>query len=406
MTPHYSKDRVAEAIESLGMPALCSRLGLEMKQSGRAFWAPCPFHEERSASFKVEQRGARGEWRWHCFGGCGGGDGISLWMKAQNCSFPDALADLASLAGVGPETERSRAAPPAPRPVKPLPEKRIILPPLRKLSDETCAALASLRGLSVEGIQSARAAGILWGGLFGLAPHGIVWGERMEWEQGRGKLWEGPHRCWFVSDGRKCATVRRLDGEEWPRREGKGFKSYAIGTKKWPMGILNVGERPCVAIVEGEPDMLAAYHFIHAAGKLDTIAPVAVLGAAASMPEDVWPCFRGKHVRLFPHYDKVDAKTGRRTGWEAAAKWEAALLEAGAASVRCFWFGTCDEDRLMRADGVPVKDLNDAALGDADCREVMARCFAEEWGPKLTFIPWSAGARVYSPVKSLPVKEN
>src|SRR5262245_64115113 len=38
---------------------------LPLQRRGGAYWSPCPFHQEKTASFKVEQW--RGKWRFHCF---------------------------------------------------------------------------------------------------------------------------------------------------------------------------------------------------------------------------------------------------------------------------------------------------------------------------------------------------
>lgn len=60
---------------------------VDLKKSGSGLKAPCPFHEEKSASFHVNA--AKGFYK--CFG-CGeGGDGIKFLMKKENLSYPDAI---------------------------------------------------------------------------------------------------------------------------------------------------------------------------------------------------------------------------------------------------------------------------------------------------------------------------
>ena len=69
----------------------------ELKRSGALWVACCPFHEERTPSFKVNP--SRGTW--HCFGACStGGDVISFVQRFDNTSFMDSLELLAERVGV------------------------------------------------------------------------------------------------------------------------------------------------------------------------------------------------------------------------------------------------------------------------------------------------------------------
>jgi DNA primase len=67
-----------------------------LRQKGRLFWGLCPFHGEKTASFKVDPATQL----WHCFG-CGlGGDAFGFVMKTQNLEFPDAVRLLAERARI------------------------------------------------------------------------------------------------------------------------------------------------------------------------------------------------------------------------------------------------------------------------------------------------------------------
>ncbi|MDR1206953.1 MAG: DNA primase [Rickettsiales bacterium] len=65
-------------------------------KKGQNFWGCCPFHNEKTPSFSVnEQKGF-----YHCFG-CGEhGDIIGFTMKTQNMGYVDAIKELANLAGL------------------------------------------------------------------------------------------------------------------------------------------------------------------------------------------------------------------------------------------------------------------------------------------------------------------
>lgn len=68
-----------------------------LKRQGALWVACCPFHEEKTPSFKVDPR--RGTWR--CFGACGtGGDQISFVERIARVEFLEAVEILAARAGV------------------------------------------------------------------------------------------------------------------------------------------------------------------------------------------------------------------------------------------------------------------------------------------------------------------
>ncbi|MDF2461524.1 MAG: primase [Candidatus Saccharibacteria bacterium] len=69
---------------------------LPLKQAGRNLKAPCPFHQEKTASFMVSpEKGI-----YHCFG-CGeGGDIFNFVMKMEGLGFREAMELLARKAGV------------------------------------------------------------------------------------------------------------------------------------------------------------------------------------------------------------------------------------------------------------------------------------------------------------------
>jgi DNA primase len=68
-----------------------------LRKAGRLWVACCPFHEERTPSFKVDPERAT----WHCFGACStGGDVIRFVEKCDNVPFREAVEILAARTGI------------------------------------------------------------------------------------------------------------------------------------------------------------------------------------------------------------------------------------------------------------------------------------------------------------------
>lgn len=67
-----------------------------LKQKGRLFWGCCPFHNEKTPSFKIDPATQL----WHCFG-CGkGGDVFGYLMEREKLEFPEAVRMLAERAHI------------------------------------------------------------------------------------------------------------------------------------------------------------------------------------------------------------------------------------------------------------------------------------------------------------------
>lgn len=90
--PEEDVERVRDATDIVSLVSET----VQLKQKGRLMWGCCPFHAEKTPSFKVDPASGL----WHCFG-CGtGGDAIGFVMKAENLDFPDAVRRLAARAHV------------------------------------------------------------------------------------------------------------------------------------------------------------------------------------------------------------------------------------------------------------------------------------------------------------------
>ncbi|NBW82461.1 DNA primase, partial [bacterium] len=63
---------------------------VSLRKSGSRFMGKCPFHEDSSPSFLVEDK------HYHCFGCKAHGDAISFEMNRSGCTFPEAVEALAN----------------------------------------------------------------------------------------------------------------------------------------------------------------------------------------------------------------------------------------------------------------------------------------------------------------------
>ncbi len=75
---------------------------VDLRKSGSNYMACCPFHEERSASFSVNQ--VKGFY--HCFGCGASGDSIKFVMEFEKLSFVEALEKLARRFNVALEHDK------------------------------------------------------------------------------------------------------------------------------------------------------------------------------------------------------------------------------------------------------------------------------------------------------------
>ncbi len=91
----FSKSTLNEIRDRISIASLIGER-IPLKKSGRNLKGLCPFHNEKTPSFNVnDEKGI-----YHCFG-CGeGGDAFQFVMKFDGTSFSDAVRYLASKAGV------------------------------------------------------------------------------------------------------------------------------------------------------------------------------------------------------------------------------------------------------------------------------------------------------------------
>ncbi|HEX3033918.1 MAG TPA: CHC2 zinc finger domain-containing protein, partial [Thermodesulfobacteriota bacterium] len=64
---------------------------ISLKKLGKSYVGLCPFHDEKTPSFHVnEEKGV-----FHCFGCGAGGDIFGFMMRYNNLTFSEALKELA-----------------------------------------------------------------------------------------------------------------------------------------------------------------------------------------------------------------------------------------------------------------------------------------------------------------------
>ena len=241
--------------------------------------------------------------------------------------------------------------------------------------------LATVRGLSVSAVEMACERGLI----------GVcMW---PQYQDAKGQWWlaKEHHVSWCITDRtRNTAEFRRIDGKKFVRKDGGEIKAWSTRGKNWPIGAADMQDRAWVLLVEGGPDILAAHHFLIGFRMAHLVAVVGMLGASNAIREDALTLFEGKRVRIMVDADepKDDDNPRKRKmpGMEAAARWSEQLLNAGAA-VETFTVGPIYdpthvtawgegkikaaeigimEPGYVRADGAPVKDVNDLALCNAE----------------------------------------
>ena len=301
------------------LPVLMRRMGLGRFAKRNC---PSPFRRDEKPSWGIFPREDR--WFWKDHGTGESGDEINFIVRAKKLkparAFREALEYWEAKANEA-DNEPQPDALPTPEP-RPKPDASHFGPG----SDDQLVRLSKLRKIDLRGLLVAQDRGLL---VFGTFIRHEVYG--------------------LKDSSGNVLELRRLDGEPFsahgPLSERK---SHAVkgSLKSWPVGIANAGERPMILLVEGLPDLLAAFEVVVAEGALDRVAPVAMLSAGSSIASDALPLFKGRHVLIVPHADKA--------GRDGATRWKEQLVAGGAAKVD-FYSLTDERDEECS----PIKDLND-----------------------------------------------
>jgi hypothetical protein len=324
------------AKERLDIPRLAELRGWD--------WMPgkscrIPYQQDKNASGSVLEGGRL----FHDFTSGATMDAPALLAVVEGMTNEAACKLFIELAGVKPsdvprDSRRPQLTHPAMVQATAPPRAKPQLPYLAKPGRDDVARIAELRGLSVEGVALAVRRGFLYVATL------------------------NNRRCWALTDpSRWLCQLRPIDGKPFVKADGGTFKARTCKGSwgAWPLGCIEAKKFVSVALVEGGGDFLAAWHFIALENAGVTCAPVGMLGAGHRIPDAALTYFQRKRVRIFAHVDALNPR-GERPGYEAAARWEAQLTEAGARVT------TFDLSGLTQSDGSPVGDLNDLARISAD----------------------------------------
>jgi DNA primase len=91
----YGESTLEEVLRRTDLVRLVGRR-VKLQRRGRLFWGLCPFHKEKSPSFKVESERRN----YKCFGCGASGDAFKWLMEIEGLNFPEAVERLAGEAGV------------------------------------------------------------------------------------------------------------------------------------------------------------------------------------------------------------------------------------------------------------------------------------------------------------------
>ncbi len=305
---------LTEAKQRLGIHELWSRFGFPGTPSKSC---RCPWRKDRSPSFSVTD-----DTVWHDFATGEGGDAVDFYAAATGLPIKEACRGFIAIAG-------GSAVSSVPRPPRQTSEEadfekaaqRELWPLFEAGNEEDLSRLAALRHVSIDGLRLMSSRGLLFF-----------------------TTWKG-QRSWVVTDGaRKNAQARRMDGLLW---NGDGPKAWNLpGSEATrPVGARESQQFPIIILVEGGPDALSAHCFIHAFGRQEDTAVVAMLGSSMSIHPASLPIFGcGKKVRILPHNDEA--------GRAAKERWGEQLTSVGSV------VDSVDFTGLEMEDGSQVKDLN------------------------------------------------
>jgi hypothetical protein len=163
------------------------------------------------------------------------------------------------------------------------------------------------------------------------------------------------HPSWILTDpiawnaeARRFGRLHYPAIEELPERKAHTIRD---SSKRWPVGLgvdrALVQKASLIIIVEGGPDLLAAWHLIYRSKRWDVL-PVSILGRTVNrLHVGALTLLKDKRIKFFPHVDPDDG---------ALKQVERISEQLWAIGCRPTYFELAG---LRTRSGKPVKDLND-----------------------------------------------
>jgi hypothetical protein len=217
-------------------------------------------------------------------------------MEASQCDFHAAAKIIQGWEG-GPSFEWS--GPVYKIEEKPRPTTAPDLSHLKTPTQSEIGLIAASRRLMPEAVSMAADRGLLWCGHF--------------WNQ----------HVWAIADRTgQSAILRRIDGCKWSRGQKAIMAPGSHGDRF--IGVAESTSFPRIIIVEGGPDLLAAFQFILTTPLFDyrdDFTVICAISTQSNFGQDAWR-FRDKYVQIIAHNDEP--------GLKAAQKWRQQLFQVRA----------------------------------------------------------------------------
>ncbi|OCG19119.1 DNA primase [Gilliamella sp. App6-5] len=95
MKGHIPRDFILDLIARTSILDVISKR-VKMKKKGNNYFGCCPFHDEKTASFSLNEK----KQIYYCFGCGASGSVVNFLMQYERLSFPEAIEELASIQGI------------------------------------------------------------------------------------------------------------------------------------------------------------------------------------------------------------------------------------------------------------------------------------------------------------------